>query len=80
MFRYVLAWFPMLAIAVANGAFRQVALERVMPELRAHQVSTVIGSGLIGAFVWLLVRLWPPSSGAEALAIGLVWLVLTVAF
>ena len=80
MFRYVLAWFPMLVIAVANGALRRLALERVLSELRAHQVSTVIGSGLIGAFVWLLVRAWPPASGAEAFEIGLIWLALTVAF
>jgi len=51
-----------------------------MPELRAHQLSTLIGSVVIGAFVWLVVRRWPPASGGQALAIGLVWLALTVAF
>ena len=80
MFRYVLAWIPMLAIAVANGAFRRVVLERALSELRAHQISTLVGSGLIGVFIWLLVRTWPPASGAEALEIGLIWLALTVAF
>jgi hypothetical protein len=51
-----------------------------MPELRAHQLSTLIGSGLIGLFIWLVIRKWPPSSGRQALQIGLVWLLLTVAF
>ena len=80
MTRYVLAWVPMLVIAVANGALRQATFAKVMPELRAHQLSTLIGSVLIGLFVWFVVRTWPPSSGREALLIGFVWLLLTVAF
>jgi hypothetical protein len=78
--RYVLAWFPMLLIAIANGALRQTTFAKVMPELRAHQLSTLIGSVLIGLFIWFVIRTWPPSSGRQALRIGLVWLLLTVAF
>jgi hypothetical protein len=70
----------MLVIAVANGALRQVTFGKVMPELHAHQLSTVIGSVLEGLFVWFVIRKWPPSSSRHALRIGLVWLVLTVAF
>ena len=80
MIRYVLAWVPMLIIAVANGALRQAIFSKVMPELRAHQLSTLIGSVLIGLFVWLVVRIWPPSSGRQAVLIGAIWLILTVAF
>ncbi len=80
MVRYVLAWVPMLAIAVANGALRQLTFAKVMPELRAHQLSTLIGSVLIGWFIWFIVRAWPPSSSGRALLIGFTWLVLTVAF
>lgn len=80
MLRYVLAWFPMLVIAVANGALRQLTFAKVMPELRAHQISTLLGAVLIGAFIWFVVRAWPPSSSGQALLIGSVWLVLTVAF
>jgi hypothetical protein len=80
MIRYVLAWIPMLVIAVANGVLRQVTFAKVMPELRAHQLSTLIGSVLLGAFIWLVIRAWPPSSGGQALLIGLVWMLLTVAF
>jgi len=78
--RYVLAWIPMLVIAVANGALRQVTFGKVMPELHAHQLSTLIGSTLEGLFIWFVIRRWPPSSSRHALRIGLVWLVLTVAF
>ena len=80
MIRYVLAWVPMLIIAVANGALRQATFAKVMPELRAHQLSTLIGSVSIGLFIWLVIRMWPPSSGRQAVLIGVVWLLLTVAF
>jgi hypothetical protein len=80
MTRYVLAWVALLVIAVANGALRQTTFAKVMPELRAHQLSTLIGSVLIGLFIWYVIRTWPPSSSGEALQIGLVWLLLTVAF
>ncbi len=80
MLRYVLAWFALLVVAVANGALRQLTFGRHMSELRAHQLSTLVGSALVGAVVWLVIRAWPPSSSARALLVGLVWLVLTVAF
>ena len=80
LLRYVIAWVPMLLIAIANGAFRQLTFGKVMPELRAHQLSTVIGSVLIGFYIWAVVRLWPPASARQALSIGLVWLALTIAF
>ena len=78
--RYVLAWVGMLGIAVANGALRQGTFGKVLSELRAHQFSTLLGSVLIGTFIWFVLRRWPPSSSREALAIGLLWLALTVAF
>lgn len=80
MIRYVLAWVPMLMIAVANGAIRQATFAKSMTELHAHQLSTLIGSVLIGLFIWLVVREWPPSSDSQALLIGIVWLFLTIAF
>jgi hypothetical protein len=80
MIRYVFAWIPMLVIAVANGAFRQLTFARVMTELHAHQLSTLIGSVLIGVFIRFIIRTWPPSSSRQALIIGILWGLLTVAF
>ena len=70
----------MLVIAIANGALRQATFGKVMSELHAHQLSTLIGSGFIGAFIWFVIHAWPPSSSIQAVLIGLVWLFLTVAF
>src|SRR3974377_2077346 len=80
MFRYALLWFAMLVVAVGNGALRQMTFGKVMPELRAHQLSTAIGSLLIGAVIWVIVRVWPPGSERQALTVGLVWVAMTVAF
>ncbi len=80
MIRYVIVWVPMLAIAIANGALRQATFGKALSELRAHQLSTLIGSVFMGLFIRFVIRAWPPSSGRQALLIGLVWLVLTVAF
>ncbi len=80
MLRYVLAWLPMLLIAVANGALRQSTFAKFLPELRAHQLSTLSGSIFVGVFIWFVIRAWPPSSAWQAWQIGAVWLILTVAF
>jgi hypothetical protein len=80
LIRYILMWFAMLAIAIANGALRQFTFGKVMPELYAHQLSTLIGFILIGLFIFFVIRKWPPASGRQALTIGLSWLVLTLAF
>ncbi|MRR16122.1 MAG: hypothetical protein EG826_06670 [Deltaproteobacteria bacterium] len=80
MIRYMLAWMAMLIIAVANGTLRQLTFARVMSEPNAHRLSTLTGSVFIGAFIWYVIRIWPPSSGKQAWFIGLCWGFLTVAF
>ena len=43
MWKYVLAWIPMVFIAIANGALREGWYSKHLSELQTHQVSTVIG-------------------------------------
>jgi len=80
MTRYILAWFPMLALAIANGALRQLTFGKRMTELHAHQLSTLTGSIILGLFIWFIIRIWPPASSRQAVSIGFVWVSLTVAF
>jgi len=77
---YILIWFALLAVAIGNGALRQATFGKVMPELRAHQLSTLIGSVVMGGIIWCVIAVWPPASGRQAIGIGVVWLGLTVAF
>jgi hypothetical protein len=80
MLRYLLAWVPMLVLAIANGALREATYARRMPELRAHQLSTAIGAAILGVYIGFVMRAWPPVSTQQALQVGLSWLVLTVLF
>ena len=80
MWKYVLAWFPMVAIAIANGALRESWYGQHLSELAAHQFSTLTAVILFGVYIWFVVRFWPPTSKARAIAVGLLWLVMTIAF
>lgn len=80
LWKYAVAWLAMLAISIANGAARDFTYARRMSELASHQISTAIGILLIGAVIWVFGTLVAPSSGREALSIGLFWAALTVAF
>lgn len=80
MVRYILAWVPMAVLAILNGTLRQFTYGKVMSTLQAHQLSTVTLILIFFAYVWLLNSLWPLPSWTQAAWIGLVWLLLTVAF
>ncbi|MBW4584014.1 hypothetical protein G7B40_030160 [Aetokthonos hydrillicola Thurmond2011] len=78
--RYILAWFPMIFIAILNGTIRDIGYKKYLGDLRAHQVSTLTGILLFGVYIWALINFWNLESPEEALTIGLIWLGLTVAF
>ena len=78
--KYVAAWIPMVFIAIANGALRQFGYKEYLGELRAHQLSTVIGALLLGLYIWLLIHRWKLTATSEAIRIGLLWLGMTVLF
>lgn len=80
MWIYILAWFPMVFIAIANGLFREKFLVNHLNELQAHQLSTASMILLFGIYVWILFKIWFPVSDNQVLCIGLIWLLLTVAF
>lgn len=80
MGKYLLAWVPLVLIAIANGALRQGWYGKDLGELQAHQISTGIGVLLFAVYIWGLLRIWRPASAGQALRIGLLWLGLTVAF
>lgn len=78
--RYIAAWFVLLAVAMVNGALRELTYGKDLPELAAHQLSCVIGILLFAVVIRQYVHRWPPASTREAWRIGLFWMGLTVAF
>lgn len=80
MWIYLAAWFPMIAIAIANGALRESWYGNRLPELRAHQVSTLAALLLFALYMMALFAWRPTRSLNQALAVGQLWLWLTLAF
>lgn len=80
MWKYVIAWVPMIFIAIANGIFREKFLAGRLKELGAHQASTGTLVILFGIYIWIVIRNWKPESAEQAIFIGLLWLGLTVLF
>lgn len=78
--RYILAWIPMVFIAIVNATIREVVYKRYFSELQAHQVSTATGVVLFGLYIWMLARPVSLESAGQAIFIGAIWLGLTVAF
>jgi hypothetical protein len=80
MWRFIIAWVPMIFIAIANGIFREKVLANKLSELQAHQLSTLTLILLFGLYMWGLFSIWIPTSANHALRIGLLWLLFTVIF
>jgi hypothetical protein len=59
---------------------RQAWYGKHLGELQAHQISTLTGVVLFGVYIEFIVRVWRPESAAQAIAVGLLWLAMTVAF
>ncbi|MDD5057744.1 MAG: hypothetical protein PHQ60_07715 [Sideroxydans sp.] len=79
-FRYLAAWFVLLAVAMVNGGLRDLTYGTQISEPLANQISCVSGILLFAVVIRQFVRRWPPASAREAWFIGLFWLALTVAF
>ena len=80
LIRYTLVWLLLALVAVINGILREGTYGKIIPELAAHQLSTATAIILSGATVWVFHRSWPIQSATQAWLIGIIWLVLTVAF
>lgn len=80
MWKYVLAWLPMVIIAIANGIVRQFGYASIVGDQAAHQISTFTAIILFGLYIWLIMRKWPPASPRQAMQVGALWFLLTVAF
>jgi hypothetical protein len=77
---YAASWLGMVILAILNGTIREKAYGQFMGELTAHQLSTFTGLILFGLYIWVLTGLFRIESSNQALLIGGIWLIMTVAF
>lgn len=80
MWKYIIAWFPMIFIAIINGWLREKFLTSCLNDLQAHQMSTLSLIILFGFYVWIIIKIWTPRSIKQVIYIGLLWLFLTIVF
>lgn len=78
--RALVVWVGMLLIAIANGTFRVGVLELRMVEAAAHVTSTIMLCLLILVYTWTTISWIAPQSLPQAIAVGILWVVLTVGF
>jgi len=78
--RALVIWFALLLVAVANGAFREALLIPRFGSQPGHVVSTLMLCAGILIVTYLAVPWIQPGSLRDTIAIGLAWLVLTLAF
>lgn len=78
--KYFLPWFPMLLLAIANGALREIVFKKYVSELAAHQLSTFSLLLLFAIYIGLIIKWMPPASANQAILVGLFWLALTLLF
>ena len=77
---YAVFWIGMVVIGILNGIMREYLYGQLMPELSAHQLSTLIGLVLFGIYIWFLSGVCQIESAKQALLIGAIWFFLTVVF
>lgn len=80
IFKYFLAWFGMMVLAIVNGGLRDFAYKAYVGDLPAHQISTVVLIVLLAGYIWLLTTIWPIRSARQARIIGGMWLLMTEIF
>jgi hypothetical protein len=80
LLKYFLAWFPMLLLAIANGAVRDLIYKQYTGDLLAHQLSTVSLIVLFGLYIRYVVSRIHPESAMQAILMGVFWVVLTLMF
>ena len=78
--RAVVIWFALLAAAVLNGTFRVAVLIPRYGEGIGHVISTLLLCVLIALLSWAAIGWVHPATAAQAAAVGVLWLALTLAF
>ena len=80
MGRALLAWLLLMMLAVANGTFRVKLLVPVLGEWWAHVASTLLLCAIILATTWFIHDWLHAGTQRDALVVGFLWFILTIAF
>jgi glucan phosphoethanolaminetransferase (alkaline phosphatase superfamily) len=80
IWKYIIAWFGMMILAVINGAVRDFIYKPYAGDSAAHQISTVILLILLAIYIRWLTNRWRLHSPAQAWIVGILWFLMTEMF
>jgi hypothetical protein len=80
LFRTVGVWLIILVVAVLNGGVREILVAPRFGAATGHIVSTIILSTVIFLAAQKSISWIDPKSASDAFAVGMIWLLLTLAF
>jgi hypothetical protein len=78
--RGIVVWLVFIIAESLNGTIRILWLVPSLGELRSHQISFLTGSILVLTIATLFIRWLQASHISQLLGVGVLWLLLTVAF
>jgi hypothetical protein len=78
--RYFFLWFPIVLLAVLNGALRDFGYKPFVGDLTAHQISTVTLIIVIAMYLRAIGKRWKIGSTNQAWLIGIMWFGMTIVF
>ncbi|HXX62238.1 MAG TPA: hypothetical protein VEO56_00465 [Bacteroidota bacterium] len=80
IFRAVVVWIVVLVCAFLNGGLRVAFIIPSVGESAGHVISCFTLSLLILLATFLFIRWMHPENSAEAIRVGVLWLILTLMF
>ena len=78
--RALLVWCLLLVLAVLNGGVRDTWLSPALGDTAGRATSSVLLALLIILATWLTIRWIGPATAGQAMTVGALWVVLTLAF
>lgn len=78
--RSLAIWFVLIALEIVHGILRGIVLVPFVGEFRSNQIGVFTGSAIILAVAYFAIRWIGTQRPHQLLLVGLIWLVLTVAF
>jgi hypothetical protein len=80
LWRAVVIWLILVVLAVINGITRNTLVSPRVGEHAGHIIGTILFCAVIFVVSLLSIQWISPKAGRDALVIGVLWVLMTVAF
>ncbi len=78
--RCLTIWIVLMVAEVVHGFLRAIVLVPIVGEFRSNQIGVFTGSAIMLLIAYCTIRWIGSNRPSELLLVGLIWLLLTVAF